>query len=137
MPRFTRAATAALALLAAGGTPWAGPGDCFREDGKPPERALTGMLRQVQVRARELPAIDGGWFYVLDLPAPVCLEGAGGTRRGLRSVHVFAPDEEGMAGLRRHAGRRVTVAFKTVFEEHTAHHLRPMVGEVARVGPAP
>ncbi|MBV9079408.1 MAG: hypothetical protein JO048_18240 [Methylobacteriaceae bacterium] len=78
-------------------------------------------------------AIDGQTYFVLDLPRPICLDrGADGRTENVRSVHVFALDSAGRRQLRRYAERRVTITFRQVFGELTAHHLRPIVGEVAR-----
>ena len=129
---LARLVLAGLLIVAATGSSEVAAEPCFRED-SPPDRALTGRLRRIRVSVPDLPEIDGQTYFVLDLPRPICLDrGADGRTENVRSVHVFALDSAGRRQLRRYAERRVTITFRQVFGELTAHHLRPIVGEVAR-----
>jgi hypothetical protein len=78
-----------------------------------------------------------GPFYTLELDKPICLNGAfsGTAVRDIRSVHVYSKNPAKLALLKKHRGKRVSVRFADVFEEHTAHHLRPMVGNIETVTP--
>ena len=124
--------TAALlvALLAAG-VPHAQDA-CLSEDAP---ATLVGRLSARRLDAatmRQFPGVSRDPFYVLDLDEPICFKGgfSESVLRDVRSVHVFSLDKDKTGLLRRNDGRRVSIAFKNLFEEHTAHHRRPVVGEV-------
>jgi hypothetical protein len=110
---------------------------CFKEDALS-AIALTGKLEERQLTAsslREFPAVSRGPFYILDLDRPICLEGAfsGSTLKEMRSVHITSVDKEVIRQFRATRGKRVSIRFLNLFEEHTAHHRRPIVGIVDSV----
>ncbi len=61
-------------------------------------------------------------FYALDLSRPLCLNRAMSDkpRACIRSVHVYATDDNREALLKPYRGRRVSVEFASVSEEVTA-----------------
>lgn len=123
-------ALAAAALLFAGQSAFA----CY-EDGDAP--ILTGRLISMQPAMASASGASSATepYYVLELDAPVCIKGEYSNRiaRDIRSVHVFAVERAKEADLKRNAGKRVSVAFMTVFEEYNSLHRRPMVGSIRTI----
>ena len=130
-------AAACLGLFLAGATAAETRPDCLDED-RPV--TLSGIVQERRLDAkslREFPAVSRGPFYVLDLDRPVCFNGSfsEAVLADVRSVHVFSLDKSKVQLLRRYDSRRVSVRFINLFEGHTAHHMRPVVGAVESVTP--
>ena len=121
--------TAVITVLSTSGA-WAETA-CL-EDGKPPPIPLIGNLTERILASSSFPAVPKGPFYTLELDQPVCLNGSFSESvvKNIRSVHVYSKDPQRLALLKKHRSKRVSVQFVSVFEEHTAHHRRPMVGEI-------
>ena len=101
--------------------------------------ALCGIVQERRLKAkslREFPAVSRGPFYVLDLDQRV-FNGSfsEAVLPDVRSVHVFSLVKSKVQLLRRYDNRRVSVRFISLFEGHTAHHMRPVVGAVESVTP--
>ena len=107
------------------------------EDNEPPPVPLIGKLTERILASSPSPAVPKGPFYTLELDQPVCLDGSFSESvvKNIRSVHVYSKDPQKLALLKKHRGKRVSVQFVSVFEEHTAHHRRPMVGEIDTITP--
>jgi hypothetical protein len=125
-----------VTAMLSSGSSW-GQTTCLDDNGQPPPVALTGTLKERRLVSSPSPAVPRGPFYTLELDKPTCLHGAFSETvvRDIRSVHVYSQDAKTQAVLKRHRGKRVSVRFADVFEEHTAHHRRPMVGTVETVTP--
>jgi hypothetical protein len=113
---------------------------CFKEDALS-AIALTGKLEERQLDKsflREFPAVSRA-FYILELDRAICMDGSfsGTTLKNMRSVHITSMDKEVIPQFRASRGRHVSVRFRSLFEEHTAHHRRPIVGIVESVTPVP
>jgi hypothetical protein len=128
--RAARCLAAALLGLALGGLTSAGAvAACLKAsaDGQTAEgRLATGRFRDAAGRREEA--------YILELPAPACLEGDEETDRvkATRRIHVFPRDEKLGAVMRRLVGRHVRITGNP-FGQHTAHHHAPIVMEVAAI----
>ncbi|HEX8164490.1 MAG TPA: hypothetical protein VF601_01735 [Beijerinckiaceae bacterium] len=108
------------------------------DDGSP--ATLSGTLRERRLDAaslRQFPAVSRGPFYILDLDRPICFNGSfsGTVLKDVRSIHVFSLEKAKLQLLRRYDSRRVSVRFVSLFEEHTAHHMRPVVGQAESLVP--
>jgi len=127
-----------MAMLLMSASAWAETG-CLNDDGKPPPMALTGKLQTVRIVRSPFPAVSKDPFYVLDLDKPVCLNGdfSKTVIKNIRSVHVYSNDAKKIAMLKQRRGKHVSIQFASVFEEFTAHHHRPMVGEIETVTSLP
>jgi hypothetical protein len=111
---------------------------CFNDGGKAPRPLVGRLSERSSTSYKQLAPAVSERFYILDLDKPTCLTRAdGSTIANIRSVHVYAKEEQGAGLLRQHRNKRVTVRLINVFEEHTAHHRRPMVGEIETVMPFP
>lgn len=127
---FTAAALALLSGAACAETA------CLEDDKAPPV-PLTGKLVERTLVSSPFPAVPKGTFYTLELDKSVCLNGSfsQSVRKEIRSVHVYSMDQKKFALLKKYRGKRVSAQFVSVFEEHTAHHLRPMIGDIATITP--
>ena len=108
------------------------------DDGSP--ATLSGMLRERRLDAaslRQFPAVSRGPFYVLDLDQAICFNGSFSETvlKDVRSIHVFSFDRAKLRLLKKNDNRHVSVRFVSLFEEHTAHHRRPVVGQVESLAP--
>ena len=127
---------AALGLLLASAAAQAGT-DCLDDD-KP--ATLAGTIRQDRpdpATLEGLPAVSRGPFYVLDLDRPICFKGSfsDAVLKDVRSIHVYSLDKAKRQLLKKHDNRHVSVRFVSLFEGHTAHHMRPVVGQVESIAP--
>ena len=72
--------------------------------------------------------------YVLQLPAPACLEGPDEFDKVEKSprIHVFSMDDGLRKRIGRLVGKRVRVS-GAPFGEHTAHHHAPIVMRIGTI----
>jgi hypothetical protein len=108
---------------------------CLDED-RP--ATLVGRLSERRLDSatlRDLPAVSKDPFYILGLDQPICFNGSfsGAVLPKIRSVHVFALDKAKTRLLHRSDGRHVSINFVNLFEGHTAHHRRDVVGQADSV----
>jgi hypothetical protein len=120
------AASFVLAIAAAAGAPAAGAQTCFRADSEA-EAAVTGTLATVRFvhpgnNSRQTA-------YVINLPRPTCADVTDIDRKvervnNIRRVQLAGDLDAGT--LKRLMGRRVT-ARGTLFGQHTAYHIAPIL----------
>ena len=108
------------------------------DDGSP--ATLSGTLRERRLDAatlRQFPAVSRGPFHVLDLDRAICFNGSFSETvlKDVRSIHVFSLDRAKLQLLKKHHDRHVSVRFVSLFEGHTAHHMRPVVGQAESLVP--
>jgi hypothetical protein len=74
--------------------------------------------------------------YILQLPAPACLDGSDDYDKVEKTdrIHVFSLEPPLLKRLRRFVGRRVVV-HGNAFGEHTAHHHAPIVMRIGKIDP--
>jgi hypothetical protein len=100
---------------------------CFEDNGQPPSSCSCRQVGSENSRQLTVASCPKGAVLYVGLDWPVCLTGEiNGAVNGIRSVHLFSMDAEKVALLKRHRGKRVWIRVEEVFQEHTAHHLRPM-----------
>jgi len=126
-PGARLSAAACVGLFLAGAAAAETRPDCLDED-RPV--TLSGIVQERRLDAkslREFPAVSRGPFYVLDLDRAVCFNGSfsEAVLPDVRSVHVYSLDKSKVQLLRRYDNKRVSVRFISLFEGHTAHHMRP------------
>jgi hypothetical protein len=111
---------------------------CLDEDGPATLAGRLSERRPDSATLRELPAVSKDPFYILDLDQPICLNGSfsEAVLPKIRSVHVFSLETAKTRVLHRNEGRHVSINFVNLFEGHTAHHRRDVVGQVDTVTPA-
>jgi hypothetical protein len=102
--------------------------------------ALIGRLSERRLDARtlrDLPAVSRGPFYILDLDRPICFNGgfSESVLKDIGSVHVFSLQHAKIRLLHENTDRHVRIDFVSLFEGHTAHHRRNVVGQVETVTP--
>jgi hypothetical protein len=135
--RGARPLLASLGLILAQAAAAQGQPACLGEDAP---ATLSGKLQARTIDAaylRDFPAVSKGPFYVLDLDRPICFKGSfsDAVLKDVRSIHVYSLDKAKRQLLKKHDNRHVSVRFVSLFEGHTAHHMRPVVGQVESIAP--